>query len=389
MKRTFLYSALALVGVLLLGLIFFLTQSDSAGGSDAADSFFDPSRRALEDMAGGAVDLDLVLEDYREWSQYPPNSRPLRADHIDVIEYRSIRTGVQNMPIKANGELRESGYACALEPEHHTVTEGESLRIFLYCLRSGDGARVKVRLTEARLEAKAGERRFTPPAPEGNDSGLHGDEQGGDGVYTFVFRPRPEDWASVYLTTNFTIAGDASGFTHSLRTQFFSSPVAPARFTGAVTDRVEDGSLYANVELAVVKPGEYTIEANLFAGDEPVGYARTDAKLASGRQTAELEFFGKVIADAGFAGPYRLVGLRAYLNTDVIQPELLARSPEEVERFLNSVRDDRPKRMVVPYYTETPETAAYRLEQFSEREYDSPEKRERLQQLAALRDGER
>lgn len=386
MKRSLIYGALAFVGAVLVGLIFFLTKSDSTGGSDAADSLLDPSRRALEDMAGGAVDLDLVLEDYREWAQYPPNSRPLRADHIDVIEYRSIRTGVQNMPVKANGELRESGYACALEPEFHTVTEGETLRVFLYCLRSGDGARVKVRLSEARLEAKAGERRFTPPVPEGNDSGLHGDNKSGDGIYTFVFRPRPEDWASMYLTTNFIIVGDDSGFTHSLRTQFFSSPVAPARFTGAVTDRVENGSLYASVELAVVKPGEYTIEANLFSGEEPVGYARTDVKLGGGRQTAELEFFGKVIADAGLAGPYRLVGLRAYLNTDVIQPEMLARSPAEVERFLNTVRDDRPKRMVVPYLSGAPETAAYRLDQFSEREYDSPEKRERIQQLAALRD---
>ncbi len=132
------------------------------------------------------------------------------------------------------------------------------------------------------------------------------------------------------------------------------------------------------------KPGVYTIEANLFAEDEPVGFARAEEKLSSGLQTIELLYFGKVIRDAGLSGPYRLTGLRGSLNTDVIQAENLAASPAEVERFLNQISDDRPKRMVIPYFTEAYTTQAYSLADFSNREYDSDEKRERLRMLRAL-----
>jgi hypothetical protein len=80
-----------------------------------------------------------------------------------------------------------------------------------------------------------------------------------------------------------------------------------------------------------------------------------------------------------------LVGLRGSLNTDVIQPEDLARSPQEVERFLSQIRSDRPMRMVIPYYDKEYKTARYSLDVFTDREYDSPGKQQRIADLSALR----
>ena len=88
----------------------------------------------------------------------------------------------------------------------------------------------------------------------------------------------------MHLTVNFENEGDESGAKHSLSTHFFSSPVAPARFTGAFREEFREGSLFIAAEVAVTKPGNYTIEANLMdARDEPVAFARADAaNLKSG-----------------------------------------------------------------------------------------------------------
>ena len=76
--------------------------------------------------------------------------------------------------------------------------------------------------------------------------------------------------------------------------------------------------------------------------------------------------------------------MRGSLNTDVIQPEMLSRPPAEVQKFLRSIRDDRPKRMVMPYYSKSYVTKEYDLALFTEEEYSSPAKDRRLSELQAL-----
>ncbi len=187
--------------------------------------------------------------------------------------------------------------------------------------------------------------------------------------------------------------GDDAAAEHSLSTHFFSSPVAPAQFTGLFREELRDGSLMIAAEVEVQQAGTYTIEGNLLTagGDEagePVAFARAEAKLKTGRHFVELEYFGKVLHDRNLNGPYLLVGLRGSLNTAVIQPEMLAKSPEEVARFLKTVRDDRPKRAVIPYHAKSYKTAKYRASSFSGAVYSSAQKEQRLAQLRALPGGE-
>ena len=379
--------AVVLAG-LLVYLVAFAEERDGTrtARTEARSAAVDPLRSLRLDPALiRGVDLEQLVSDYRAWAAYPPNSRPLLPAHTDVLDFRVIRSVPQEMPARIGPDLRPSGFSCTLQPEHHTVVEGESMDVYLSCSRSGKRARLPLRIREVRVEGVAGVRRFRPTPPAGDDNGSPGDRMAGDGVYTFRFLPRPADWGDIGMTVNFQIPEDPLATSHSLRTHFFSSPVAPAHFTGAFRESREQGSLVVSAEVDVRRRGRYTVEANLMAGKESVAYARAELLLPVGRHFVPLQFFGRILRERGLAGPYRVVGLRGSLSTDAIQPEMLAGSPADVDRLLSSVRQTDPKKMIMPYYKKDFETAAYPISEFSDREYDSPEKRGRLEALRALR----
>jgi hypothetical protein len=284
-----------------LALLLIPDNKQSRHGSDSARSLSDPSRDMGADPAAG-IDPEQLIADYKEWAKYPPDSRPLLESHVDVIDFRKIPNTVQRMPTRDGDKLRESGFSCLLQPEKHTATEGENMRIFLSCTHTGRPERESIRIKEIKLEAVAGSRRFMPIPPTVSDAGDKGDESAGDRIYTLEFRPRQSDWADMHLTVNFLIESDTTSFTHSLATHFFSSPVAPARFTGNFSEKIDHGSLVVTAELDVVKAGNYTIEANLMGDSAPVAFARQDANLRSGKQTVDLLFYGKVFHDRDVPG---------------------------------------------------------------------------------------
>ena len=390
-KTVLLLSSLAGLALALSAALFYTASGSVSGSPDTSRELRAPSAHPAEfpptDAAAfdGSVDPGQLLRDYSEWAQYPPNSRPLAASHIDVIEYRHIRAPMQAMPTKQNGEIVAGDYSCLLQPKTHSLVGDEQMHIFLSCARTGERELQLIEVQNLRLEARAGDRRFSPVVPTYNDDGEQGDVLANDRIVTFEFRPQASDWADMYLTVNFKIAGDASGTVHSLATHFFSSPVAPARFTGNIREEIRNESLVLSVELQVERAGNYTIEGNLMSENgEALAFARADANLKTGTQQMELQYYGKILRDRNIAGPYRLEGLRGSLNTDVIQPEMLARPPAEVAAFLKNVQDDRPKRMLIPYYEKSYSTRNYEPELFTDAVYTSPEKERRLSELRAL-----
>ncbi|TGL58438.1 hypothetical protein [Leptospira sarikeiensis] len=389
MNRMFLYILIA-ISILSIGLFVFRNDPDHPDRSERIEKnlFNDPS------LGNGSEtyslwkepDPESIVSDYRSWAEFPPDSRPLSRADIDVLEYRKVRVSPQIMPVRSGGIFKDSGFLCALEPEYHSLVEGENMRIFLYCFRAGNGAKERLDLKSVRLEARAGAKKSNIDIGLGNDNGLSGDDIAGDGRYTFLFRPRQEDWADMNITTNFKIHSDANSTEYSLSAGFFSSPVSPAKFVSKkFDDKLKDGSLQIFTEMDVKESGEYTIQANLYGAGEPIGTSRKEIYLKQGRQTISLEFFGRLFWRSRQSGPYTIKDLRAQLNTDVIQPDSLTGSPEEVESFLAKVKDDRPKRKLVPYSQDEFTTKAYRLEEFAEKEYDSPDKRKRIADLENLK----
>jgi hypothetical protein len=104
------------------------------------------------------------------------------------------------------------------------------------------------------------------------------------------------------------------------------------------------------------------IDCNLFdAADRPVAWTRFKGELAAGVHDAELLYFGKVIVDAGARGPFRIGQLRGARYAPGLDPDL-----EQMPPFTGS-------------YTTRP----YATAEFSDDEWDSPEKRRMIEMLGA------
>lgn len=392
-NRRLLIIALAAAAVLIVGIVVLLARESELDRyrRNAEGKFEDPTRE-LEQMAAGdaAVTYEQVLADYRRWSIYPPNSRPLRPEFTDVIEFQKIPLPFQMMPIPdGSGGLKAGKFQCRLQPVEHTVVEGEAMEILLQCQdpeaagdpRAAQGTEIKVESVE--LLRYLDTQTWPVADPEvkpGNAANSF--------VTTFVFRPKREDWGNMDLAVKFKLPAEGSGHTHELKTHFFSSPVAPAQFTGNFRERLENGSLVISAELEVRMPGRYEIQANLFAQDQtPIASAKTYQKLTGGRQFVDLLFFGKLFHDYGQGGPYVLTGAHGLQDTDPLDPDKLSGPPDEVEKLIQSTRTTEPNRRVIPRFKGNFVTQPYSVSDFSEKEYDSDEKRERIEELTRLAGG--
>lgn len=87
----------------------------------------------------------------------------------------------------------------------------------------------------------------------------------------------------------------------------------PGRLTGELSDEVVDGNLRLHAGIDVFEPGFYRIDANLYGpADEPVAFASFKGQLGAGSGSVPLEVYGKVLRDAGVAGPWTVRQVRGY-----------------------------------------------------------------------------
>jgi hypothetical protein len=134
----------------------------------------------------------------------------------------------------------------------------------------------------------------------------------------------------------------------------------PARFTGAFRDSIAAGSLRIEAGVEVARPGHYVIDCNLYdADDNPVAWTRFKGELATGTHDVPLDYFGKVLVDSKATPPFHIGELRGY-------------------RFVEGADPDQE--LMRPFDGELT-TADYRLEQFSDAPWDSPEKRAKIERL--------
>ncbi|MBI3394580.1 MAG: hypothetical protein HY042_01975 [Spirochaetia bacterium] len=380
----------------LLALIIYFLSADTK--KRPTDPFAEPGTPEFQRQAmDSGMTPKQVLAAYKEWSRFPPNSRPLSNDQVDVIDHYVVHLPYQQMLYQEGDKPKRSEYACNLQPLTHTVTEGMQMRITLRCLKGSaekpDGKPVPVTIQGVTLKKVLPTKNIPLPSTlvQFGDDGQNGDEKANDQTYTFVYTPSRQDWAYMEFETTFEIPDETQGQAprqHFMKTGFFSSPVAPAKFSGRVTDDVENGSLVVNVEVNVSQPGRYRIYANLKGKDGYLGTAKNELKLAAGSHMVPLLFFGKLFRDREIDGPYTVTGLRGYRDTFFMDMDALQGSPEQADAYIKKMytaveggQVSDPDKQVIPNWNEDYTTKEYKSTQFSEKEWDSPEKRTRMQSL--------
>ena len=157
----------------------------------------------------------------------------------------------------------------------------------------------------------------------------------------------------VVLGVRYTVA-DVAEQQEQIRVFVTPEDLIPAAFTGTFRDNVSGGSLEIEVGVEVYEPGFYRFDANLYgAAGEPVAWAAFKGELSRSDGVVPLRFFGRVLHDLGFAGPYQLKQLRGYLFRDGLFPDRI------------HLRD------YLPAHT----TRDFALTDFSEAEWDSEHRR--------------
>lgn len=406
------------VTAVLLAVLFYLLSGDSGGpfgpggdsgnggdsiGRSGEEGFMSP--RDLERMMSEGPSPVAMLEAYRLYARYPPNSRPLDEGMKDLTQPWQIR----NIPLPimpdprmrtesaikamvdellASGKSREEVIAelekrgkdaprFLFELNKHTITADDTL-VAKLSVTDADGVPVAIEVLGAQLESDE----------VSGQSGLGSVDytQTGAGGYQFTWKAPGADkkyWGSLTLKVRAQVPG-VNGETELMQS-FYSSPIVPARFTGQFSERLENGSLYIDAIVDVDRECKYSMHANLYSlqEDEPTHWAAADPILQPGRQIVTFEFFGRIFRDNGYAGKFELRDLRGTCE-NLPFPATWLGDPTKLKAIESTPPKNEPLLLYLPYTNAKYQTRSYKLEEFSEAEWDAPEKDQRLQRLREL-----
>lgn len=409
-------SALLLVGIVIVLVSGRTDETEDVAGGENQAPFNDlpaggehgfPSTGELERLLAreGGPTARAQYEAYRVYARYPDHSRPLKATMTDLTEPWRIKN--VPLPIAADPRLRSESllkqaiaalqalgrseeeirdellrgsdraprYAFTLN--RHTITEGDELEAELR-VAGPDGGGLDVTVVSSRLVS---DRRFGSL-----ELGAVPYERTDAGRYLFRWKaPSDADkyWGSLNLIVKARIPGIDDEV--DIQQSFFSSPAAPARFTGAFSERLVDGSLVIDAEIDVKRECRYALQANLFNADtdEPTHWVSSDETLKVGRRIVSFTFYGKIFRDGGHEGRFQLRHLRGTCENLPFPASWLG-DPARLKDIEKAAARDEPPMRYLPFNTLTHTTGAYRLDQFSDREWDSEFKAQRLERLRNL-----
>jgi hypothetical protein len=287
---------------------------------------------------------DDPLTAYRKANVYPPTSRPLSKDQLDLLKPNQRHEAVRAAD---HGD----GVTYLFTADRYFVIGDESLTATLDVRRNGKP--IPVTIMQAYAAVLDPVTRNEYPIP-------------------LSFTPSGSILASTFVPAKLDLPRQAAigmyvEFDHGAGKQrahfdFQYTPVKgiPARFTGVFTDTLDAGSLVIHAGVEVMTPGHYVIDCNLFdATDQPVAWSRFKGELAAGIHDPGLLFFGKVIIDGNAHGPFHIGQLRGARYAPGLDPDL-----EQM-----------------PPYTGSYMTRPYPTDAFSDAEYDSPEKQRMIDML--------
>lgn len=411
---------IAAVAVILLAIVYFMLagggssgdplgpdgeigRGDEIIGRSGDDGFLSP--RELDRLVSEGPSPKAMLEAYRLYARYPPNSRPLDRDMKDLTDPWRIR----NIPLpilpdprmrteaalkgmleelvaagksreEAIEELQKRGEGAprfVFELNKHTITADDQL-VAKLSVTDSDGVPVTAEILGATLE---GDEILGKP-------GLGSVEysQIGAGGYQFTWRAPGQQkkyWGSLTLKVRARVTG-IDGETELVQS-FYSSPIVPARFTGQFSERLENGSLYIDTTVDVERECQYNLHANLYSlqEDEPTHWVAADVVLKPGRQIVSFQFFGKIFRDNGYSGKFELRDLRGTCENLPFPPSWLG-DPTKVKAIETVEPKNEPLLLYLPYTDATYQTRSYALEEFSEAEWNADAKTRRLERLRQL-----
>jgi hypothetical protein len=288
-------------------------------------------------------------------------SRPIAEQLDQVLAHPfvpTVRPLNPNRPDKAT--LRQ-------EQDRLYLVPGEAAVVTLSASVGGAPATVVIDKAElARLDG-------TPPvlsAPIASvmfrDDGVAPDALANDGILSAAVLPPVARLVGVAGDLRLTVSVRVNGEQGEASFPFVYTGEPPARFTGATREAVEDGSLALYVGVEIRRAGRYMVVARLYdAGDRPVALLQQNDMIDTAAREVRLLAFGKVLRDAGAVSPFALRDVQGWMM----------------------VESGYPDRELLEMWAGPYKTAPYPSDTFSDREWDSPSKRNHIAGLQQVANG--
>ena len=291
------------------------------------------------------ITRDDPLTAYRKANVYPPTSRPLSRDQLDLLE-----------PDKRHEAMRRTDHdehvSYLFTADRYFVFADQPLHASLRVQR--DGVPIPVVISQSYAVVLDPATHQEPQLPMSYGPAA-------DGGLAATFEPSKlglKRQTAIAMYVEFDDGGGKQ--VGHFDFQYTPPGGAPARFTGKFSDSADHGSLTVKAGIDVTSPGHYVVDANLFDADNnPIAWTRYKGDLDAGTHDVDLLFFGKVMVDTSAHGAFHLGQLRGARYAPELDPDL-----EQMPPFTGS-------------YT----TASYQPEQFSDAEWDSPDKQRMIQLL--------
>lgn len=352
-------------------------QRHLGGKNDASGPAYD--LRELRQVAENSptAEPEVMLAQAHLYYRYPPESRPLTRRMEDLLN--PYRVPAAKSPLVSRDELQgPPKYLYSWSTESFIAAPGTPVIYYLtvYDATTQKAVPIQIRTSVIRADAEFGGGQIG--LVSNNDAGLAGDTKAGDQTYTFSWQPQAGKrihWGDLTLEASFVTP---DGKTREVSAHVSSTPHIPAEFTGDFREALVDGSLVIYARMRVKKAGQYFVQANLFGTDgEPYHWVFVRPYLEAGVQEVKLVFFGIAFHDRNFSGgKLVLTHLRAVRNNVPYDPRKLDHMLETGQTVPTTSEplEERVPLLRRDYVTQR----SYEPDQFSRKEYDGPDKRERL-----------
>lgn len=256
------------------------------------------------------------------------------------------------------------------------IFEGQQTRLQLAVFEGRRNSRKPIKIQNPQVEVSAfikGTGQVSLGVWGLRDDGRGGDETAGDARYSLSFVPSdivpdgssPElRMSASYSVPVYEQPGQPSWKEGVSLSRAHYHSTAPFEFTGRFRESVEEGSLVIYAGVQVGQPGWYKLRALLFnANGDPVAKSIIDETLDGQATEVRFLFFGRVLRQHNKSTSYVLQRVDGYLFEPGVPP---------------------PRQQVRPI-VDAYRTQAYQPQRFSEAEWDSAQKRRRLDMLRQVK----
>lgn len=301
---------LATFGLIAWGLAW-LAERGSHEGAPPPEAAGPAQTVAIASLAD-ADTLPPSVRRYLENTVYPPNVGRLTAAQQDLVHPNRRFEDYRPIP-ETFSQNADEIVTVRLTCDHYYYEGDDPIEVSLEVLRGNTPVELLSLDAGATREGRAG--------LEGNRTPLR-------------FTPGEDGWLASLDPTRFAdhhgpILVDARieyapGTFHEETLRLFFTPAGriPARFTSEVDDALVNGHLLVRIGIEVDQPGQYRIDANLYdRNDRPIAFGAYKGELSRSDRTVPIEFFGRLLRDAGARSPFRIGEIRGYRFLDGAYPD--------------------------------------------------------------------